>query len=62
MDTSSLASCNLEEGVGEGGGASNVEQTGASPVTAAGDAVQQGSSAQAIRESQPDLNQQVDDG
>ncbi|XP_066470425.1 E3 ubiquitin-protein ligase HUWE1 isoform X2 [Tiliqua scincoides] len=62
MDTSSLASCNLEEGVGEGGGASSVEQTGASPVTAAGDAAQQGSNVQAIRESPPDSSQQVDDG
>uniref|UniRef100_A0A8D2LTR1 E3 ubiquitin-protein ligase HUWE1 n=1 Tax=Varanus komodoensis TaxID=61221 RepID=A0A8D2LTR1_VARKO len=61
MDTSSLASCNLEEGVGEGGGASNVEQTGTGTVVVAADASQQGSNSQAVREGQPDPSQQVDD-
>uniref|UniRef100_A0A8C6YKP5 HECT-type E3 ubiquitin transferase n=1 Tax=Naja naja TaxID=35670 RepID=A0A8C6YKP5_NAJNA len=35
MDTSSLASCNLEEGVAESGGASTVEQAGTDAVVAA---------------------------
>uniref|UniRef100_A0ACB8ENN4 E3 ubiquitin-protein ligase huwe1 n=1 Tax=Sphaerodactylus townsendi TaxID=933632 RepID=A0ACB8ENN4_9SAUR len=62
MDTSSLASCNLEEGVGEGGGASSADQAGgAGPVTAAADAAQQGAHSQAIRDGQPDPSQQVED-
>uniref|UniRef100_A0A670YLI6 HECT-type E3 ubiquitin transferase n=1 Tax=Pseudonaja textilis TaxID=8673 RepID=A0A670YLI6_PSETE len=43
MDTSSLASCNLEEGVAESGGASTVEQAGTDAVVTAADATQQGS-------------------
>ncbi|KAM6469549.1 E3 ubiquitin-protein ligase HUWE1-like [Liasis olivaceus] len=62
MDTSSLASCNLEEGVGESGGASAVEQAGTDAVVAAADATQQGSNAHTAREGQPDPGQQVDDG
>uniref|UniRef100_A0A670YEI1 E3 ubiquitin-protein ligase HUWE1 n=1 Tax=Pseudonaja textilis TaxID=8673 RepID=A0A670YEI1_PSETE len=37
MDTSSLASCNLEEGVAESGGASTVEQAGTDAVVTAAD-------------------------
>ncbi|XP_053227372.1 E3 ubiquitin-protein ligase HUWE1 isoform X3 [Podarcis raffonei] len=62
MDTSSLASCNLEEGVGEAGGPSNVDQAGGATVVATADTAQQGSNAQALREGQPDPSQQVDDG
>uniref|UniRef100_A0A670KKC9 E3 ubiquitin-protein ligase HUWE1 n=1 Tax=Podarcis muralis TaxID=64176 RepID=A0A670KKC9_PODMU len=62
MDTSSLASCNLEEGVGEAGGPSSVDQAGGATVVATADTAQQGSNAQALREGQPDPSQQVDDG
>lgn len=63
MDTSSLASCNLEESVGEGGGVGGTEQAGGSgPVTAAADAAQQGPNSQAVREGQPDPSQQAEDG
>uniref|UniRef100_A0A803T356 HECT-type E3 ubiquitin transferase n=1 Tax=Anolis carolinensis TaxID=28377 RepID=A0A803T356_ANOCA len=62
MDTSSLASCNLEEGVTESGGAGSVEQAGAGTIVATADVAQPGSSAPAIREAQPDANQPVDDG
>uniref|UniRef100_A0A803T9A2 HECT-type E3 ubiquitin transferase n=1 Tax=Anolis carolinensis TaxID=28377 RepID=A0A803T9A2_ANOCA len=37
MDTSSLASCNLEEGVTESGGAGSVEQAGAGTIVATAD-------------------------
>uniref|UniRef100_A0A803SW52 E3 ubiquitin-protein ligase HUWE1 n=1 Tax=Anolis carolinensis TaxID=28377 RepID=A0A803SW52_ANOCA len=50
MDTSSLASCNLEEGVTESGGAGSVEQAGAGTIVATADVAQPGSSAPAIRE------------
>ncbi|XP_013917131.1 PREDICTED: E3 ubiquitin-protein ligase HUWE1-like [Thamnophis sirtalis] len=62
MDTSSLASCNLEESVAESGGASTVEQAGTDAVVAAADASQQGPNAHTAREGQPDPSQQVDDG
>uniref|UniRef100_A0A8C7E766 E3 ubiquitin-protein ligase HUWE1 n=1 Tax=Naja naja TaxID=35670 RepID=A0A8C7E766_NAJNA len=62
MDTSSLASCNLEEGVAESGGASTVEQAGTDAVVAAANATQQGPNAHTAREGQPDPSQQVDDG
>lgn len=62
MDTSSLASCNLEEGVAESGGASTVEQAGTDTVVAAADATQQGPNGHTAREGQPDPSQQVDDG
>uniref|UniRef100_A0A8C5SZ28 HECT-type E3 ubiquitin transferase n=1 Tax=Laticauda laticaudata TaxID=8630 RepID=A0A8C5SZ28_LATLA len=50
MDTSSLASCNLEEGVAESGGASTVEQAGTDAVVAAADATQQGPNSHTARE------------
>uniref|UniRef100_A0A8C5T004 HECT-type E3 ubiquitin transferase n=1 Tax=Laticauda laticaudata TaxID=8630 RepID=A0A8C5T004_LATLA len=54
MDTSSLASCNLEEGVAESGGASTVEQAGTDAVVAAADATQQGPNSHTAREGQPE--------